>query len=336
MPANLTPQYLNAEKEYRNAPSPVSQLEALRRMLREIPKHKGTDRMQADLKSKIAKLKIVVDRIELTSGKGTSSTAIAKQGVGRIVMIGPPRSGKTQLLQSLTRANVSPGDAPFSTRSPQVGMMAWEDCPIQLIDLPSIGYPPGQDQIAQWVRSADLVWLVVNITSSEMIEQTQQAIDLFAAEKTRLGIETALEPSQIGVKSLATLIIATQCDRIEQPLDLVARLETLAEFLPMPLPVLAVSGTQGTNLESILGLSVNLMRIVRVYCKHPKEDGPDLQKPLFIQQGDSLKEVANQIHESVADHLIGAKIWKSGAWTFQMVKPDYQPRDGDIVELAVA
>jgi len=336
MPANLTPQYLNAEKEYRNALSPVAQLEALRLMLREIPKHKGTDRMQADLKSKIAKLKIVVDRIEPTSGKGTGSTSIAKQGVGRIVMIGPPGSGKTQLLQSLTRAKVLLGEVPFRTRSPQVGMTAWEDCPIQLIDLPSIGYPLGQDQIAQWVRSADLVWLVVNIASSEMIEQTQQAIDLFRAEKTRLGIETALDPSQIGMKSVATLIVATQCDRIEQLRDLETNLETLAEFLPLPLPVKAVSGAYRTNLESILRVSVNLMRIVRVYCKHPKEDGPDLKKPLFIHQGDSLKEVAYQIHESVAEHLIGAKVWKSATSIYQMAKPEYQPCDGDIIELTVA
>jgi len=327
---------MNADAEYRNAILPTAQLEALKRMLREIPKHKGTDRMQADIKSKIAKLKIVVDRIETTTGKGSSSTSFGKQGVGRIVMVGPPGSGKTQLLQSLTRANVQPSQTPFSTRSPQVGMVKWEDCQIQLVDLPSLGYPPGQDELAQWVRSADLVWLVVNIASNEFVEQIQRAIDLFANEKSRLGIKTALDPLQIGVKTIATLIIASQVDRLEHSRDLDQRIELSAEYLPLPLPVFTVSGLQKTNLESISGYSAKIMDIVRVYCKHPKEDKPELDTPIVIHRGDSLREVAIQIHESLAHRMNGAKIWKSGSSSFEAVKPDYQPCDGDVVELTVA
>ena len=57
MPANLTQQYLKAEQEYRQASTPEEELACLQAMLREIPKHKGTDHLQAQLKSKIAKAK---------------------------------------------------------------------------------------------------------------------------------------------------------------------------------------------------------------------------------------------------------------------------------------
>ena len=71
MPANLTPQYHKAEEEYRRAttleeelnclqcrrPAVLEELNCLQVMLQEIPKHKGTDHLQAQLKSKIAKAK---------------------------------------------------------------------------------------------------------------------------------------------------------------------------------------------------------------------------------------------------------------------------------------
>ncbi len=60
MPANLTPQYHKAEAAYRQAQTPQEELDCLQVMLREIPKHKGTDKLQADLKAKIAKLKTEV------------------------------------------------------------------------------------------------------------------------------------------------------------------------------------------------------------------------------------------------------------------------------------
>src|SRR5437016_10620370 len=55
MPANLTPQYKKAEEEYRRAQTPEEELRCLELMLREIPKHKGTDKLQAELKAKISK-----------------------------------------------------------------------------------------------------------------------------------------------------------------------------------------------------------------------------------------------------------------------------------------
>ena len=62
MPANLTQQYLKAEEEYRRASSPEEELACLQVMMKEIPKHKGTDHLQADLKAKMAKFRREIDR----------------------------------------------------------------------------------------------------------------------------------------------------------------------------------------------------------------------------------------------------------------------------------
>ncbi|MGO9114283.1 MAG: hypothetical protein ACLP9L_34135, partial [Thermoguttaceae bacterium] len=92
MPANLTQQYLKAEAEYRRATTIEEELACLQVMLKEIPKHKGTDHLQADLKTKIAKLKrdLVVEK---GSGKkGGRGLRIPRQGAGTAILLGGPNA----------------------------------------------------------------------------------------------------------------------------------------------------------------------------------------------------------------------------------------------------
>jgi len=51
MPANVTPEYERAEERFRQAATDQEKLQALREMLSTIPKHKGTEKMQADIKA---------------------------------------------------------------------------------------------------------------------------------------------------------------------------------------------------------------------------------------------------------------------------------------------
>ena len=134
MPANLTQQYLKAEQQYRQATSPEEELEYLQLMLRELPKHKGTDKLQADLKQRISKAKQEADASR--SGKKSHGFRIPRQGAGRVVIIGGPNAGKSSLLAALTRATPEVAAYPFTTREPNIGMMPWEDVFVQLIDTP--------------------------------------------------------------------------------------------------------------------------------------------------------------------------------------------------------
>ena len=62
MPANLTPQYHKAERDYRRAQDATEQLMCLQRMLQLLPKHKGTDKLQAQLKARISDVRRLVQR----------------------------------------------------------------------------------------------------------------------------------------------------------------------------------------------------------------------------------------------------------------------------------
>ena len=61
MPANLTPQYFAAEERYKQAKDDRQKMKALKEMLAIIPKHKGTEKLQADIKRKMARLKDEMD-----------------------------------------------------------------------------------------------------------------------------------------------------------------------------------------------------------------------------------------------------------------------------------
>ncbi len=329
MPANLTPQYHKAEAAYRQAETPQEELECLQVMLREIPKHKGTDKLQADLKSKIAAIKADVQKLSSQAAATKAATKLPKQGAGRLLLIGAPNSGKSQLLASLTRAQPEIAPYPFTTQSPTPGMMLYEDCPFQLIDLPPVTVDFMDRATVGLVRGADLVFLVVDLASDNLIEDTQAVLDRFAHSKTRLGRETRLDEEDIGVSYTATLVVL---NKVDAP-DATERLQLLDEFLEMPFDRTEVSAAEGTGLDQLRQLVFERLEIVRVYTKHPKQKEPDMTKPFTIRSGDTLVEVAERVHKDMAATLKAARVWGTAVHDGTTVKPDYQPLDGDIIEL---
>jgi ribosome-interacting GTPase 1 len=331
MPANLTPQYHKAEAAYRQAESPQEELECLQLMLREIPKHKGTDRLQADLKTKIAKVKAETQKSSASSATKAAATKIPKQGAGRVLLIGAPNSGKSQLLAALTRAQPEIAPYPFTTQAPMPGMMLYEDCPFQLIDLPPITADYFSPATIGLVRGADLVLLVIDLGSDSLVEETSAVLDQFANGKTRFGRHTMLDEEDIGVSYTQTLVLLNKMDDPQAH----ERLALLDEFLDLPLDRIEVSATQGTGLDHLRREVFERLEIVRVYAKHPKEKEPDRSKPFTIRRGETLVEVAEHVHRDLAAQLKGARIWGAAVHDGTTVKPDYQPQDGDVVELHV-
>ncbi len=327
MPANLTPQYHKAEAAYRQAETPQEELECLQLMLREIPKHKGTDKLQAELKAKIAKVK--TESAKPSSASSGKSTKIPKQGAGRIVLLGAPNSGKSQLLASLTRAQPEIAPYPFTTKSPQQGMMLFEDCPFQLIDTPPVTADYMELSTIGLVRGADLIFFVVDLASDSVVEDTQAVLDRFATGKTRLGRESGLDEEDVGVSYTHTLICLNKCDDT----GAAERLAMLEEFLELPFDRIQTSATSGTGLAELRREAFERLEIVRVYAKHPKEKEPDRSKPFAIRRGQTLVEVAEQVHRDMATTLKSARIWGAAVHDGTTVKPDYQPMDGDVVEL---
>jgi ribosome-interacting GTPase 1 len=138
MAANLTPQYMEAEEEYKKAETPEEKLACLKKMFSLVPKHKASEKLQADLKTKMAELRDEVEHAKKHPKKVGVSYKFPRQGAGQYIILGAPNAGKSRLLTRLTRATPEVAAFPFTTREPHVGMMEWHDVKVQLIDTPPI------------------------------------------------------------------------------------------------------------------------------------------------------------------------------------------------------
>jgi ATPase subunit of ABC transporter with duplicated ATPase domains len=137
MAANLTPQYMEAEKRLKTAKTPQERLEILQEMMALMPKHKATEKLQAQVKGKISKLKEEIAHAPASVKHGVSYL-VPKQGAGQVVVLGPPNTGKSMLIKALTGADPEVGDYPFTTRHPAPYMMKFENVRVQLVDLPPV------------------------------------------------------------------------------------------------------------------------------------------------------------------------------------------------------
>ncbi len=165
MPANLPPQYIAAEQKLKAARDPEEKIAILEEMWSLLPQHKGPDKIQADLKRRISKLKKEAE--EGKKGRKGFSISVVREGAGQIVVVGPPNSGKSSLVAALTGANLKIAPYPFTTLVPCPVMMPWLDVQVQLVDLPAIA--PGHVEFwcVNIIRNSDAALLVVDASGEE-------------------------------------------------------------------------------------------------------------------------------------------------------------------------
>lgn len=103
MPANLPPQYKEAEERYRQARTNEEKVLALEDMLAIIPHHKGTDKLIAQLRKRLSQHKLEAKRRPSTS-RQIDPFVVRKEGAAQVLLVGLPNGGKSQILASLTNA----------------------------------------------------------------------------------------------------------------------------------------------------------------------------------------------------------------------------------------
>jgi len=325
MPANLTPQYFDAEKKFRAARGPFEKIAALEEMLSVMPKHKGTDHLRAELRTRIAKLN---QQAAKKSGGQRASMMIEKEGAAQVVIVGLPNAGKSQLLTSLTNASPAVGDYPFTTQSATPGMMEYEDIKIQLIDT-----PPLAPQAIQWwlppiLRQADALLLVVSL-AEDPVSQVASLREQLVGMRITIGDreEPSVEPDVLTWPKKA-LLVGTKAD-----LDSGGRnRQTLESGYRAELPLVPVSATDNGSLDELKSRLYRLLDIIRVYTKAPGTK-PDLTDPVVLPVGATLADAATAVHKDFAAKLRYARIWGSGKHDGVSARRDHVLKDGDIIEL---
>jgi len=183
MPTNLPPECAELERKYLEAKTASEKIEALQNYLAAIPKHKGTERLRAQLKTKLAKLRSEEERKKRRGPSYSGSKyAIKKEGAAQVVLLGFTGSGKSSLLKALTNANPEIYGHPFTTTEPIPGMMGFEDVQIQLVEAPALfegasegtGWGP---RVLGLARNADGLLLVVDLSTPNPCLQLETIIN---------------------------------------------------------------------------------------------------------------------------------------------------------------
>ena len=328
MAVNLPPQYHDAEARYKKARTPEEKLVALREMWVILPKHKASEKVQAELKTKISELNDEIEQVKLGPKKAAPGTfKIQKQGAGQVVLLGPPNAGKSRLLTRLTKASPAVAPYPFTTREPIPGMMDFEDVRVQLVDLPPITADHFEHFITEITRAADAAILFLDLSDDDGPAATQAAIDRLKLVRREL-VGTVVGDDDPTIYSLKTLLLFNKLD--DEAADI--RLEIAKESLGNRFPSLAVSAEVGTGLEELRKAIYELLGVMRIYTKQPGKP-PDMTSPFTCLIGSTMAELAGRVHKDFEDGLKSARVWGSGVHDGQTVGRDHGLHDKDVVEL---
>lgn len=328
MPANLTPQYKKAEEAFRQAATTSEKIACLEQMLRVIPKHKGTDHLQADLRARLSKLRQEERQGRKKSGgRRVDPFHVAPSGAGQVVLVGPPNAGKSAIVAALTKARVEVADYPFSTAFPVPGMAHHEDVPIQLIDMPPTMNGELVPGAAGTIRMADILLFVVDLTADclEQYEACRQAIVARGLWPVR---DAADPPPDTGEFPKITVVA---CNKIDSD----GARETFAAFRDLygeSANVFGVSALSGEGLKDLMAECFRHLGVMRVYAKRINQE-PDLHEPFVLPIGSTVEDMARIVHRDLPAQLKFAKVWGANVYPGQQVQRDHVLSDKDVVEL---
>ncbi len=305
MPANLPPQYFGAEKRLRLAGTPEEKISAIQEMLGIMPHHKGTDRLRAELRAKIARLN---KEMQKKRGARIYSYSIKKEGVAQVLLLGMPNVGKSKLLSILTNASPEVATYPFTTGSPVIGMMQFENVQIQLVDLPALTHEFTKRWMGNLIYSANLLLLVIDLNND---------------------INPSIEKlEELRTRARKVMVVGNKLD--------LPNGEKNFKYLKEKLEgnsVIGVSAEEPRGLEELKNQIYSSLDIIRVYTKEPGKQ-PDFEEPVVLPGGSTVINAAREIHKDFAGGLNYARIW-SHKFKGQRAGREHKLEDGDVIEFHI-
>ncbi len=329
MPANLPPQYFETEKKLKAATTPEEKINVLEELLSIIPKHKGTEKIQAQLKTKIAKLKSEAKKKPTTAHQGPTH-GIKRSGAGQLIFIGLPNSGKSLLIKALTNADPQVSDYPYTTTSAYPAMMKFEDIQIQLIDTPPLSPDYMEIWIPEIIKISDGVLFILDLSTSNSVPLLESIIHKLGENKIGFYPKIPPEDKINHFFYKKAVIVANKNDTANAETNL----NLLNDFLKSKFPLISVSAKTGDGLTELKKSIFLMLEIIRVYSKIPGGK-TELENPFTLKKGSTVLDMARAVHKDFSLKLKFARIWGKNTYQGQKVKRDHILEDEDIIELHI-
>jgi ribosome-interacting GTPase 1 len=329
LPTNLPPEYFEADKRYRAAKSPTEKIVCLEELISTIPKHKGTDKLRADLRRRLSKLKSSA-HFKKGASKRDSAFQIDQEGAGLVAVVGPANVGKSALIASLTNATPEVANFPHTTWQPTPGMMPIENIQVQLVDTPPLDRNFVEPELFDLIKRSDLILLMVDLRT-DPLQQLEETIALLQEQRIVPRHRQDRYPKRRRLTVIPFLVLVNKYDDETADEDFEIFCELLEDD---DWPLLPVSATTGRNLERLKQMVFERLEIIRVYSRAPGKE-PDFTAPFILKKGDTVVEFAGKVHQDFVKQLKSARIWGEGVYEGQMVRRDHVLHDGDVVELHI-
>jgi ribosome-interacting GTPase 1 len=289
MPANLTADYLSAEQAYKHAETPAEKIAALEQMLATLPKHKGTEKLQADIRRRLSQAR------KDSQKRGVAQAApiylIKREGAGQVVLVGPPNSGKSQLICALTHARPEVAEYPFTTQIPVAGMMPYEDVQIQLVDSPAISPEHRAPWMNQLLRNGNLAALVIDPNDAGVLSDIDFVAGCF--EEWHIKIPPILVANKMDLPGASE------------------NFELLRNLYSGRFDFIGVSAAEGAGLAAFAAAAFRALEVVRFYSKPPGKKA-ELDRPYILHRGETVLDAAAKVHRDFMEHLKYARLFHVG------------------------
>lgn len=328
MPTNLPPEYFKIEEQFRAAKSPEEKRELLEEMIRVVPKHKGTDKLRADLRRKLSKMK-EASEARAKVGRRESVFNIDTEGAGQVAVVGSANVGKSSLVATMTNAEPEVAVYPFTTRLPMPGMAAYEDIQIQLIDTPALDRDHVEAELVDMIRRADVALIMVDLQAFP-IEQLEKTVAFLEQHRIFPQAHRDRHPDGPRMTFLPFVVAVNKVDDERYDEDY----QVFCQLLEREWEQIPISTHTGRNLNALARLLFETLEVMRIYSKKPGKE-PDLSAPYVIKCGATVEQFAANIHQDFYQNLKSARVWGSSDFDGQQVARAHVLQDGDVVELRI-